>query len=119
MCWTGRFGSKRGDDMAIIQVEIPEALWEKFCQTSLPVDEVVVDAIERAVEKSTAALSKDELMQRLIKSGDVIDPESWDTDYAQAWLGRSEQERAEMIKEMNQEWHPGSSASDAVNEGRQ
>ncbi|MBX2999801.1 MAG: hypothetical protein KF893_14875 [Caldilineaceae bacterium] len=105
--------------MTIIQIEVPEALWEKFCQTSLPIDEVVVDAIEKAVEKSASVLSRDELVQRLIESGIVIDPEKWNNPYAQAWLNRSEQDRADLIKEMNQEWHPGSLASDAVSEGRQ
>lgn len=104
--------------MTIIQVEISEALWEKFCQTNLPVEEVVVDALEKAVEKSTSALSRDEVVRRLIESGAVTDPEKWNNRYAQAWLSRSEQERADLIKDMNQEWHSGSPASDAVNEGR-
>jgi hypothetical protein len=108
--------------MAVIQVKIPEKLWQRLQQTGRPVEDVIVEALEKSFEAGSTATekhpSRQEIIRQLIESGTVINPDTWDDPYAQAWLARPEDERDKLIQEMNQEWHPGSQASNAVIEGR-
>jgi hypothetical protein len=108
--------------MAVIQVDIPEKLWERLQQTGRPIEEVVVEALEKAFDCDLATmeghLSRQKIIRRLIESDTVIDPGAWDDSYAQAWLDRPERERNNLIAEMDEEWHPGSTASRAIIDGR-
>lgn len=100
--------------MTIIQVEIPEALWEKFRQTSLPVNEVVVDAIEKAVEKSGAALSKEEVIQKLLDAGVVTNPDVWSDSFLSGMEASSDEDDDEAIQETTETYSYGNLASTIV-----
>jgi hypothetical protein len=102
LCWTGRFGSERGDDMAIIQVEIPEALWERLRATGRPIGDVVIEALETSFQSSTPAdppLSKAEIIQRLIDAGVVKNPDAWSDSFLSGIEESSDEDDEEAIHE--------------------
>ncbi len=107
--------------MAVIQVHIPEKLWARLQQTGRPVEDIVVEVLEKSFENSPdqeKTFARENVVRRLIESGTVVSPAAWDDDYAAAWLARPEDERRALIVEMEQEWHPGSLATKIVSEGR-
>jgi len=108
--------------MATLTVELSDELLAKIERTGRPAQEVIVAALEQTLNGGLATteeeVPREKVTRKLIESGTVIDPSTWDDSYAQAWLARPEDERKKLIEEMNREWHPGSLASKAVIEGR-
>lgn len=100
--------------MAIIQVEIAEALWEKFRQTNLSVDAVVVDAIEKAVEKLAVSPSKEEFIQKLIDTGVVTNPDAWSTSFQKRLPSPTDDDDVEVVHEATETYSYGSLASTIV-----
>jgi hypothetical protein len=108
--------------MAVVQVNIPEKLWERLQQTGRPIEEVVVEAREKSFEESSRSSvqepSKAEIVQRLIDAQLVREPGEWDTPAAKRWQALSEEEKQRHINEMDSMYFPDSPASSYILESR-
>jgi hypothetical protein len=108
--------------MALIQVEIPEKLWQRLQETGRPVEDVVVEALEKSFEAPTELTpkepSKEEILKRLEDAGYLSDPEIWDGPDAQSWRELSEEEKQRYFQEIDSLWLPDSAASRYILESR-
>ncbi|MFN8491804.1 MAG: hypothetical protein U0350_29660 [Caldilineaceae bacterium] len=68
--------------MALLTVEIPETLLSKLKRTGRPAQEVIVEALEQTlngvlVEEESTKPTRREVVQHLIESGAVRDPDAY------------------------------------------
>ena len=111
--------------MAVVTVEISEKLLAKLQQTGRPVQELMIEALEQLLNNSAAQNmphppepNREEVIQQLVTAGLIRSPGSWDTPGAKAWRDRSEMEKQQLIKEMQNTYFPDSFASNLVSENR-
>ncbi|MBI1297439.1 hypothetical protein GC175_21060 [bacterium] len=108
--------------MAVIHIEIPEKLWIRLQNTGRPVEELVVEALEKSLEESPATKSQEpseqEILQRLSEAGYLSDPKVWDGPDARSWRDLPEVEKQRYIQEMESVWLPDSAASRLILESR-
>ena len=108
--------------MTTLTIEVPDELMAELVGQERPVQEVVVVTLERALGYKPADTpqepSKEEIVQRLIESGFVRDPNEWDTSGAKAWRDLPDAEKEQHLKEAAEMYFPDSPASRAVIRGR-
>jgi hypothetical protein len=108
--------------MALLTVEIPERLLSKLKRTGRPAQDVIVEALEKVLNskptQASEALSHDEIVKRLLDSGFARDPEEYDNPEVQAWLALPEEERVQIIQEMDSMYFPDSPVSHFIIENR-
>jgi hypothetical protein len=108
--------------MAVVQVNIPEKLWERLQQTGRPIEEIVVEALEEKFEESPEAdpkePSRETILQQLEDAGYLSDPDVWDGPDAQSWRELPEEEKERYFREMDAVWLPDSAASRFILENR-
>ncbi|MEZ4870142.1 MAG: hypothetical protein R3C14_52925 [Caldilineaceae bacterium] len=111
--------------MALLTVEISEQLLVKVRRTGRPVQEIVTEALEAHLNGGTteskpqpAEPSRSEIIQQLVTAGLIRAPGTWDTPGAKAWRERPEDEKQQLIKEMQTTYFPDSFASNLISENR-
>jgi hypothetical protein len=103
--------------MALIQVEIPEKLWQRLQETGRPVEDVVVEALETSLPPLTPAqppLSKAEVIQKLIDAGVVTNPDVWSDSFLSGMEASSDEDDEEAIQETTETYSYGNLASTIV-----
>lgn len=107
--------------MALLTMEIPEKLLAKLRSTGRPIEDVVMETLEKrfsdvdeAGEQPLVSLSREEVVQRLVAAGFIREPGTWDTPGAKAWRELSESEKARHHKEMEAIYLPDAAASTAI-----
>lgn len=104
--------------MTTVTIEVPDDLMAELVGQDRPVQEVVVEALERALAHEPAETpqepSKEEIVRRLLESGLVRDPSEWDTPGARAWRDLPDAEKEQHLKEVAEAYFPDAPASRAV-----
>lgn len=111
--------------MSIVSVEISEKLLTKLRSKKRPVPELIMEALEplgdsnpKQKAQPITEPSREEVIQQLVAAGLVRAPGSWDTPGAKAWRTRTENEKQQLIKEMQDTYFPDSFASNLVSKNR-
>ena len=108
--------------MTTLTIEVPDDLMAELVCQDRPVQEVVVDALERALAHEPANASqgpsKEEIVRRLTEAGFIRDPSEWDTLGAKQWRDLPDAEKEQHLREVAEAYFPDAPASRAVIRGR-
>ncbi len=75
-------------------------------------------AVIRNRKQLETDVPREEVIRRLVATGLIREPGSWDNEYARAWRDRPEEEKQQLIKEMEETFFPDSFASRLIAENR-
>ena len=104
--------------MAVLTIELTEELLAKLKKTGRPVQDVIIEVLERALPEHIEPiytqrdnLSGEEVIRRLQDAGLLHDYEEWDMPEARAWRDLPEEKKREFIDAMDSIYFPNSEAS--------
>lgn len=110
--------------MAVIQINIPERLWQRLQAVGRPVEEVVIEVLEDAFNENEDAVAiherptKKEIIQRLEETGYLMKCDNWDDPVADTWDALSQEKKRQHLQEVEENYLADSAVSRDIIQNR-
>lgn len=109
--------------MTTVTIEVPDELMVKLARQERPVQEVVLAVLEDVFGNGRAdspvpELTREEMIRRLVQTGLIREPGTFDNPAAKAWRDLPQAEKRRHLTERKALRFAGSPGATAVLEGR-